>query len=53
MITRTIERINHETGEVVETQNEIVRKETKEEYVRFFLRSIEGKCTLYAATIYH
>jgi len=42
MITRTIERINHETGEVVETQNEIVRKENKEEYVRFFLRSIEG-----------
>lgn len=42
MITRTLERINHETGEVIETQNEIVRKENKEEYVRFFLRSIEG-----------
>jgi len=42
IITQTTEKINYETGEVVERQNVIVQKNTKEEYVRFFLNSIES-----------
>jgi predicted DNA-binding transcriptional regulator len=42
LLTQTVEKINYETGEVVERQNTVVKKDTKEEYVRFFLNSITG-----------
>jgi len=41
IVTSTVERINYETGEVVERENVIVKKSNNEEFVRFFIDSID------------
>ena len=41
LVTSTIQKINNETGEIVERETVIVKKEEKEEFVRFFIDSID------------